>query len=328
MSDQVALGIDLGGTTFEVGLLTPEGELLESSPHPTPHDSAEAVLAAITDAGAALLTRHSERGLAGVGIGVPGHVVPETGNILRCPNLEVMDGVNVGEALSTAFGVPAHVANDAFCATLAELRYGAGRGVQNLLLLTLGTGVGGGVVLDNRVRRGPRQLMGEIGHMTVVPGGRRCGCGSFGCLEAMAAKQAMIDMAVERLQTGRPSLMDDLTGGDDTAITPRIIAEAAQQGDKVARRVIDQTGRYIGLAICNAILLLDPDLVIIGGGIAATGELLFDAIRRTVKHVGVYAQFDVSKIVPAALGNAAGVHGAGALVWEAGSRESRVASRA
>ncbi len=316
MSEQVAMGIDLGGTTFKVGLLTGEGELLESSSHPTPPDNALAVLGVIETAGKDLLSRHMDRALVGVGIGVPGQVVPETGAIVRCPNLEVMDGVNAGERLAATFGMPAWVANDAFCATLAELRYGAGRGVQNLLLLTLGTGVGGGVVLDNKVRRGPRQLMGEIGHMTIAPGGRRCGCGSFGCLEAMAAKQAMIDMTVERLQSGRPSLIDELTGGDDNAITPRVIAQAAQQGDKVARRVVDQTGHYIGLAICNAILLVDPDLVLIGGGIAATGELLFDAIRRTVKHVGIFAQFDVNKIVPAALGNHAGTYGAGALVWE------------
>jgi glucokinase len=316
MSDQVAIGIDLGGTTFEVGLLTAAGELLDSASHRTPRQSAAAVLDAIEAAGRDLLANHPDRGLAGVGIGVPGHVVPETGEILNCPNLQVMNGVNAGQRLSAAFGCPAHVANDAFCATLAELRCGAGRGVQNLLLLTLGTGVGGGVALDGKVRRGPRQLMGEIGHMTIVPGGRRCGCGSFGCLEAMAAKQAMIDNATERLQTGRPSLIDELTGGDDSAITPRIIAQAAQQGDRVAGRVIDQTGHYVGLAICNAILLVDPDLVLIGGGIAATGEILFEAIRRTVKHVGVYAQFDVSKILPAALGNEAGVYGAAALVWE------------
>jgi glucokinase len=316
MSNQIALGIDLGGTAFKLGLLTTAGELLESSSHPTPPQSAGEILDALERAGKNLLSSHADRELTGVGIGVPGHVAPESGEILNCPNLQALNGVNAGERLAAAFGVPARVANDAFCATLAELRYGAGRGVQNLLLLTLGTGVGGGVVLDNQVRRGPRQLMGEIGHMTIAPGGRRCGCGSFGCLEAMAAKQAMIDMTVERLQSGRRSLIDELTGGDNAAITPRIIAQAAHQGDRVARRVIDQTGHYIGLAICNAILLVDPDLVLIGGGIAATGEILFDSIRRTVKHVGVYAQFDVSKIIPAALGNDAGVYGAAALVWE------------
>lgn len=319
MDRDVSIGIDLGGTTFEVGLLTPGGELLDSASRPTPQINATAILQALEAAGRELLAHHPDRSLAGVGIGVPGHVVPATGEVLNCPNLQALNGTNVAAQLGTAFGVPVRVANDAFCATLAELRYGAGRGVDNLLLLTLGTGVGGGVALDGKVRRGPRQLMGEIGHMTIVPGGRRCGCGSFGCLEAMAAKQAMIDMAIERLQTGRPSLIDELTGGDDSAITPRIIAQAAQQGDKVARRVLDQTGHYIGLAICNAILLVDPDLVLIGGGIAATGELLFEAIRRTVRHVGVYAQFDVSKILPAVLGNRAGVYGAGALVWESGS---------
>lgn len=315
-AEPLALGIDLGGTTFGIGLVTDGGRLVASASRPTPAESAAEIYAALAEAGHALLAEQGDPPLAGVGIGVPGKVNPETGAVLRCPNLAALDGSNAAEALRQAFGVPAYVANDAFCATLAELRYGAGREVENLLMLTLGTGIGGGVALNNRVMRGPRQLMGEIGHMTIVPRGRRCGCGSFGCLEAMAAKQAMIDMAVERLQTGRPSLIDELTGGNDEAITPAIIAQAAQRGDRVAQRVVDQTGRYIGLAICSAILLVDPDLVLIGGGIAATGELLFEAIRRTVRHVGVYAQFDVTKILPAALGNDAGIYGAAALVWE------------
>jgi len=315
-AESLALGIDLGGTTFGIGLVEAGGRLVAGASRPTPTESAEQIYTALAETGRDLLDRQGNPPLAGVGIGVPGKVSPQTGAVLRCPNLDALDGSNAGEALSRAFGVPARVANDAFCATLAELRYGAGREVENLLMLTLGTGIGGGVALNNRVMRGPRQLMGEIGHMTIVPRGRRCGCGSFGCLEAMAAKQAMIDMAVERLQTGRPSLIDELTGGNDEAITPAIIAQAAQQGDRVAQRVVDQTGHYIGLAICNAILLVDPDLVVIGGGIAATGELLFEAIRRTVRHVGVFAQFDVAKIVPAALGNEAGIYGAAALVWE------------
>ncbi|HEY3398224.1 MAG TPA: ROK family protein [Armatimonadota bacterium] len=313
----LALGVDLGGTTFTAGLLTRAGHLLGTASSPTPTESATAVYAALEQTGRRLLEAHGNPPLAGVGIGVPGLVVPATGQIIDCPNLAVMDGTNAAEQLRSSFVVDtALVGNDAFCATLAELRYGAGQGAGNLLLLTLGTGVGGGVVLNDQAVRGPRQLMGEIGHMIVAPRGRKCGCGNFGCLEAMVAKQAMIDLALQRLQRGRASLLEELSGGDDEAITPELISQAARQGDAVAAEVIGQVAEYLGIAICNAILMLDPDRVLIGGGIAAAGELLLEPIRRTVRHRGRYARFDTTQILPAQLGNLAGTYGAGALVWE------------
>ncbi|NLO73480.1 MAG: ROK family protein [candidate division WS1 bacterium] len=315
----VALGIDVGGTAFKIGLFDREGAKIAADKHPTPRKGeAGAVLAAIAQAADDLLQHAGlpRESLAGAGLGVPGRVDPDSGVALNCPNLQVLDGVNVVLGLSQRIDTPVLLANDAFCATLGELRYGAGQGANNLLLLTLGTGVGGGVVINNKAVRGPRQLMGEIGHMTILPGGRRCGCGNFGCLEAMVAKEAMIEHALRRLAAGRESLIDTLTGGEDAKISPKIISQAAGEGDAVALEVIAETGTYVGIAICNAVLMVDPDRVLVGGGIAAAGEPLFGAIRRTVKHRACISQFDPEKILPTSLGNEAGVYGAAAMVWE------------
>ena len=320
MSEQtVALGIDVGGTAFKIGLFQKDGTKIAVAKHPTPRKGeASAILQALADAAQELLAQAglAPEGVAGAGLGVPGRVDPESGIALNCPNLQALDGVNVVLGLSQRIGGKVLLANDAFCATLGELRYGAGRGAENLLLLTLGTGVGGGVALNNKAVRGPRQLMGEIGHMTIVPNGRRCECGNFGCLEAMAAKGAMIEHAARRLAAGRESLIDELTGGADDKISPKIIAEAAHQGDAVALEVLGEVGMYVGIAICNAVNLVDPDVVLIGGGIAAAGEPLLGAIRRTVKHRARISEFDPAKIIPTELGNEAGMYGAAALVWE------------
>ncbi len=194
---------------------------------------------------------------------------------------------------------------------------GAGRAVDNLVLLTLGTGIGGAVAMNNRVIRGPRRILGEIGHMVVNPySERRCGCGNFGCFETEAGKQAIIDKAVQALQAGRESLIAELAGNDPQRVTPEIIAQAARAGDEVAVEVYRCVGNWIGMAICSIIVLCDPDLVILGGGIAAAGEVLFEPVRRTVAQRSRAWGFDPANIVPAQLGNDAGIYGAAILVWE------------
>ena len=312
------IGIDLGGTTFAVGVFDRAGRKLAGGEYDTPRASADpqvvlraldaAVQAVRDDVGVA------PEALRAIGIGIPGPVDPATGTVLMCPNLHVLDEVPVGPELGKLAGVPCHIGNDAYCATLAELRYGAGRDVENMVMLTLGTGIGGGVALGNRVVRGPRQILGEIGHVIVDPRGPRCGCGSFGCVEALAGKQGITDDALRRLQGGRPSRLAAVAPAE---LDPRCIAEAAREGDEVALAVLARTGNLIGIALCSAIVLTDPDLIVLGGGIAAAGDLLLDPVRRTVAaRCRIGRGFDVSRIVPAALGNQAGMCGAAALAWE------------
>jgi glucokinase len=337
--EPVAIGIDLGGTTFAVGALTGQGELVCHHSYLTPETKAPGdVLDALVQAVQTVDQQTGSRAV-GLGIGIPGVVDPGSGFVFKCPNLPALDNTPVGPAMENrlpdlqkrqqkwlqAPGRPApptkrHVwlHNDAYCATLAELRWGAGRGAQNMVLLTLGTGIGGGVVLDGRPIRGPRGLIGEIGHMTLDPQGPPCGCGNRGCFEALAGRDAIVDYALRRIQSGRPTVLTALVEGDLSKLDPKLIADAARAGDQVALEVMQQVGFYVGLGICNAIVLCDPDLVVVGGGIAAAGEVLFAPLRRTVAARSriSYGKFDPARIVPAALGNLAGIYGAGQLVWE------------
>ena len=319
----VAIGVDLGGTTFSVGLVTPDGEIIARESYDTPRSEDEPLaLAAVASAVGGIMEQETVKPgeLLGIGIGIPGPVDPESGVIRRAPNLPELDGVNAVEIVSGEldFGdedsLPIIIANDAFCATLAELRWGAGREVENLVMFTLGTGVGGGIALDNRVRRGPRQIMGEVGHIIVDPHGRRCGCGNHGCLEAMAGRDGMVNAAVRMLEEGMPSVLAERGGPTHDGLSPRIISEAAHEGDEVALRVMNASGHYIGIALCSCIVLVDPDLILLGGGIAAAGDVLFEPIRRTVRHRSLISGFDVDRIVAAELGNVAGTYGAGALI--------------
>lgn len=320
---KVAVGVDLGGTTFAVGILTPEGELLEHQSYDTPRSRDEPMaLSAVTAAVGGIMEQATVKPdqILGVGVGIPGPVDPEAGVIKQAPNMPELNGVNAVEVIreSLDFGddtkIPVRIQNDAFCHTLAELRYGAGRNVENLVMFTLGTGVGGGIALDNTVRRGPRQIMGEVGHIVVEPEARRCGCGNHGCLEALVGRDGMVDQALRLLEHGRSSVLAERGGRKHKRLSPKLIAEAAHDGDAVAIEVMNTCGHYIGVALCSCIVLADPDLIVLGGGIANAGDVLFEPIRRTVHHRSMISGFDTEKIVPSELGGDAGMMGAAALI--------------
>ncbi|MGI5819378.1 MAG: ROK family protein [Armatimonadota bacterium] len=319
----VAVGVDLGGTTFNVGILSPAGELLAQQSYDTPRSSDEPVaLSAVTAAVGGIMEQATVKPdqLLGVGVGIPGPVDPDAGVIRQAPNMHELDGVNAVEVIGEGLdfgddtGVAVRIGNDAFCHTLAELRYGAGRDVENLVMFTLGTGVGGGVALGNQVRRGPRQIMGEVGHIVVEPDGRRCGCGNHGCLEALVGRDGMVEQAVRLLEHGRPSVLAERGGRRHETLSPKMIADAAHEGDEVALEVMNTCGHYIGVALCSCIVLADPDLIVLGGGIANAGAVLFEPIRRTVHHRSMISGFDASRIVPSELAGNAGMMGAAALI--------------
>jgi glucokinase len=320
---KIAVGVDLGGTTFGVGIMTPEGELLAQQSYDTPRSSEEPLaLDAVASAIGGVMEQATVKPdqLLGVGVGIPGPVDPDAGVIKQAPNMHELDGVNAVEVIGAGldFGddseIPVLIANDAYCHTLAELRYGAGRDVENLVMLTLGTGVGGGVALDNQVRRGPRQVMGEVGHIVVEPDGPLCGCGNHGCLEAIVGRDGMVDQAVRLLEQGTPSVLGERARRDHEDLSPKMIAEAADEGDAVALEVMTTTGHYIGVALCSCIVLTDPDLIVLGGGIANAGDVLFEPIRRTVYHRSMISGFDPDNIVPSQIGDDAGIMGAAALI--------------
>lgn len=311
------IGIDLGGTTRIGALADGAGNILCRSQTQTEagyeagiEGIARQVSALIENAGIA------KSDVTALGIGVPGRVDSRAGTSFVVPNIQGWSHKPVAADLKAATGLKIAIGNDVNCAALGELRYGAGRNVQNLLMITLGTGIGGGIAIDNRIYTGPRELAGEIGHMTLDPNGPRCGCGNHGCFEALAGRDAIVNRAILGLQHGRESVIAEKVSWSLHEITPQVIAEAAKAGDSLALEVLAETGHWIGIALSNAVLLLDPDIIIIGGGIAEAGEPLFGPIRRTLRWRCQLGSFDVRKVVKAELGNDAGVYGAIAMAIE------------
>lgn len=255
--------------------------------------------------------------IAGVGIGYPGTVYPDTGLISGSPNIPGAEGRNLVGPLSQRLGRAVRVANDASAAALGECLFGRGRehGVSDMALFTLGTGVGGGLVLGGRLWYGAHHQGTELGHMIVDPDGPLCGCGTFGCLEAFCGTAGILRAAWRRLQAGRPSLLwEQIREFEDPELTPLMISEAAAAGDEVALEVWAEIGFYLGLGCVTVINFIDPELIVLGGAIAQAGAPLFDAVRRTVRARQRLNPWPVERIVPAALGNDAGMVGAAALV--------------
>ncbi|MFN3652886.1 MAG: ROK family protein [Armatimonadota bacterium] len=316
-SPRCVIGVDLGGTNARAALIDPDGKIVAQARRPSLQDQpAEATLRQIGDAcEEAIREAGVERSeVLGVGIGLPGIMDSETGICFWSPNFPHWKDVPIGPAVSERLGVPVYILNDAKCAALGELCYGAGRGVRNMVMITLGTGIGGAFVVDGRLLLGPNGSIGEVGHHTIDPAGRRCGCGNFGCWEAMCARDAIIERAERKLQGGRPSRLRELGGRG--GITPELVSRAASEGDAVALEVLEEIGCYIGIGATNLINMLNPERFVIGGGISAAGAPLFDPIVRTIDSRAVPLQRRTAEIVPALLGDNAGVMGAAALVLD------------
>jgi len=312
-----AVGVDVGGTNIRAGVITPDGKKLSESRRParamegvdaTLQMIIEAVEEAIAEAG----IRKDE--VMGVGLGVPGRHISEQGFVIYSPNFAGWTNVQLLEPIEKRLGLAAFMRNDVKAASLGEYRFGAGRGYRHIMMITLGTGIGGSLIADGKLMLGSSEGFAEVGHMTVNPDGRQCGCGNHGCWEAMAGRDAIIDRAWRKLQTGRPSALGDLADWDLFNITPALIAQAAQDGDALAKEVLDETGMWVGIGITNLIQLYNPEVVIVGGGISQAGELLFGPIRRTVNWRARMVPADTAKIVPAALGDDAGIFGSAVLV--------------
>ena len=308
------IGVDLGGTNVRASLISDDGTILQQARRPShQQQQAEDTLNQITDACREVLLHQKlgPKGIRGVGIGLPGIMDSNTGVCFWSPNFPHWKDVPIAATVSAGVGAPAFILNDAKCAALGELHYGAGRGCRNMVMITLGTGIGGAFVVDGQLLMGPNGSVGEVGHHTIDPTGRKCGCGNYGCWEAMCARDAIIERAERKLQTGRESSLREVTRGE---VTPALISEAAAKGDALAKEVLDEIGFYIGVGAANLINMLNPERFVIGGGISQAGEALLAPIRRTVEARAVPKQRETAQIVPAELGDNAGVMGAAALV--------------
>ncbi|BCM90719.1 glucokinase [Abditibacteriota bacterium] len=305
------LGIDLGGTTCTFGLLDDNGQLSATSEIETrQHDAPDVLLGRIAAAAKALIAEgEGSASVQSVGIGVPGPVKHKEGICVFAPNLQGWVNLPVGPILSERIGVPVHVLNDANAAALGEARYGAGSGANDVLVVTLGTGIGSGLILDGHLHIGASERGAEIGHMTVDINDKRGSAGNVGTLESMCGRDAIVWRALRALTWGRDSLLHELCP-DLSKLTPRDIAIAAEQGDEIATRVWFETASYLAVGVVNVIFTADVSRVVLAGGVAQAGDVLLLPLRRAVAARTSKLHFDVSQIVMATIGNRAGLIGA------------------
>jgi len=309
------IGVDLGGTQIRAALGDSRGRLLRRVTRPTlAQEGFQAVLRRIKEAIHQAMQGTPRDSIAAIAIGAPGPLDPWEGVILAAPNLPGCKDVPLKKLIAEEFGLPTLVSNDANVAALAEQRFGAGKGLSDLIYITVSTGIGGGIITGGRLLLGAKGLAAEVGHMTLEPHGPRCNCGNVGCLEALASGPAIARRAVERIKEGVGSLIVDLVEGHLERVTAREVNLAAQQGDQLAISVFREAGFYIGVGVVNLLHLFNPAMVIIGGSVAKAGPLLFEPIRDTVRE-RVQPHFLVP-IVPAALGDDVGLLGAIALALE------------
>lgn len=246
-----------------------------------------------------------------IGIAMPALIDPQKGDILVAVNLPEFIGVPIPQIIQNTFGVPVLMGNDANLAAMGEWHYGAGKGHQHLVFLTIGTGIGGSVISGGQLLVGQHGLAAELGHVTVLPDGPLCVCGQRGHLEALASGTAIAAYVAEQLKQGRPSSM---IGKPDT----KTISHAAQLGDPLAQEAFNRAGHFLGLAIANFIMIFNPSIVIIGGGVSQSGDLLLEPVRKSI-HQSVMSEHFLQDLIitQSALGDDAGLYGALALAREA-----------
>lgn len=308
------IGCDLGGTNIRAAVVDSEtGEVIGLQSTPTlAYEGHDKVLERIALFIEKIITDASftKADILGIGIGLPGSMDVNTGVTIFMTNLpDHWINVPVADILSKRLGIPTFILNDVRAITWGEHQHGAGKGTNSMACFALGTGIGGGVVLDGKLYMGQTGQAGEFGHIIVEPHGNRCNCRSYGCLETYASGPAIRSAALKAVAHGSTTIIGELVDYDLNKITPRVVSEAAMKGDAIAKSIYDQAGYYLGIAISNIILSLEPECVVITGGVAAAGNLLFDPIKACVYERCFAAPPENSPIIPGLLGDNAGIIG-------------------
>ncbi len=314
-SEKYAIGVDLGGTYIKFGIVTEKGKIVRKSFVDTKaHGGPDSVIKQMKKGLKELLDPDKIK-IEGIGIGSPGIVSKKKGTVENPPNLPGWGKVQLGHLIGKTFKLPTFVENDANAAAIGELIFGAGKNHKSFVMITLGTGVGGGIILNKKLFRGDFGAAGEIGHITIDINGPKCGCGSYGCIEAYAGNSYLIQNAKEGLKNHQDSKIVELISDDFNALTPKVISTAAELGDPFANEVIKNLGRNIGFALASVSNLLDVSTFIIGGGVAGFGKLLLDNIEMSLKQRVLKSLVPRCKVLPAKLKNEAGIKGASSLVF-------------
>ncbi len=308
------IGIDLGGTNIAVGLVNEAGEIVKHKSIPTLKERGiDAIAKDMVEVCKIIMSENNltKEDIHSIGIGTPGLIDPEKGVIVFSSNIK-MDNYPITKTMTEGLDIPVYVANDADCAALGEVTSGAAKGCENAIVLTLGTGVGGGMILNGEIYKSSFPGAGELGHQVIVYKGRKCGCGRNGCIEQYASATALIRDAKEAAKNNPESRLNYYIDGDLDRMNAKVPFDAAADGDEVAKQVLDQFFDYLACTIADLINIFKPEMILIGGGIARQKENLTAPVIEKVKQE-VYSSDFRTKIDTAMLGNDAGVIGAAML---------------
>jgi len=314
-SDSLTMGVDLGGTKILTAVVNSRGEMMSRDHSITPAaQGPDAVIQFIMQsmnrslgqAGIAISD------LAAIGVGVPGPSDPDAGVLFTAPNLPGWRNVPLRDIIEKATGVKSFLINDANAAALGELYFGAAQGARHFIYITISTGIGGGVIIDGKIYTGTVGTAGELGHMTIDDKGPRCNCGNTGCWETLASGTALAREARLRIKEGAATTILKHVDGDMEKITAQVIQAAAEQGDDLAKELIDRVGYYLGVGLANLLNIFNPELIVIGGGLSNIGDMLLTPAIRTAGERAFKDAYRTARFAPAKLGRNSGVLGAAA----------------
>jgi len=314
-TDKYAVGVDLGGTNIKFGIVSQKGKLVEKiSLNSKAEEGPEKVVKQIK-LGIKKILSSNKKKIHGIGIGSPGVVSVKKGTVENPPNFPGWTKVNLGNIIRKEFDIDCHVENDANAAAIGEMIFGAGKRYKSFVMITLGTGVGGGIIINRKLYRGEIGAAGEVGHITINYNGPRCKCGSFGCIEAFVGNNYLISKLQSDLAASPNQKILKLVKNDLGLLTPIVIQKAAEEGDTFAKKVIFEMGEQIGSALASVSNLLDISTFIIGGGVSGFGKPLLSAINKSLIERVITSLRNRVKVLPAKLKNEAGIKGASALVF-------------
>ena len=311
---RVVIGVDLGGTNLRTAILSPDGNILDRHKEAThAADGWENVVARLIEN----IKRHRKSAIqqgfdvAAVGVGAPGVIQADKGIVVKSPNFPDWNNLPLKDQLEKTLGIPVFLENDANAAALGEQWRGAGQGIRSMILLTLGTGVGGGIILDNKIWHGADGMAGEIGHMTLIPDGRPCTCGNIGCLEMYSSARGIVQSFREALGETTGGVPDQLR-----QISSEQVYEAAGAGNEIALQVMKDMGRMLGIGIASLINIFNPERIVVGGGVKDAWPLFIGATREEIMKRAFAVPAKRTEIVPSQLGDDAGMVGAAAVALE------------
>jgi len=308
VNKRLAIGIDLGGTNLRVALVTRDGEIIRKEKEPT----SEKILDSLFRLSDSIFSED----IAGIGLGVAGIVDRKGGKIAISPNIPALEGINLVKEIREKFRVPVFIENDANAAALGEKWIGTGKEFSDFVLFTLGTGIGGGIVKDKKLL----DVAAELGHMTIKVNGEKCFCGNSGCLESYASARAIVSRVVSALEKGRESMLKQSHSGNFYKLSVEDIYRMALEGDSLARDVIKEAGKHLGIGIANIVNVMSPEAIILAGGLTGAWDIYIQEAIQEASKRAFKVLFDAVKIIPSLLGDDAGIIGSAGLVFH-GYRE-------